>query len=134
MSIPCQLRSPPKSSRQAVRQTSLLALNLVPFLRSCASSRSPPSEIPRISLAGPPRRCQYPSRKSFVQASDLETSPVKIHEVILSIRTKLTLVSLPPMMLPYRINFVVTVLIVASTISAAIDLAKENFGLDAGVL
>jgi hypothetical protein len=38
------------------------------------------------------------------------------------------------MMLPYPIDFVVTVLIVASIMSTAIDLAKEKFGPDAGVL
>jgi hypothetical protein len=50
-----------------------------------------------------------------------------VEGVIMSTRTKLTLASLPMMMLPYRIDFTVTVLIVTAIISTAIDLAKERF-------
>jgi hypothetical protein len=46
----------------------------------------------------------------------------------MSDRTKLTLASLAFMMLPYRIGFPVTALIVTAIVCMAIDLAREACG------
>lgn len=52
----------------------------------------------------------------------------------MSDRMKLTLASLAVMMLPHRLGYSLTVLVLTAIISTAIDLAKEMFGRDAGVL
>jgi hypothetical protein len=46
----------------------------------------------------------------------------------MSDRTKLTLASLALMMLPYRIDFPVTALIVTAIVCMAIDMAREASG------
>lgn len=52
----------------------------------------------------------------------------------MSDRMKLTLASLAVMMLPHRLGYPLTVLGLTAIISTLIDLAKEAFGRDAGVL
>ena len=52
----------------------------------------------------------------------------------MSDRMKLTLASLTAMMLPHRLGYSLTVLVLTAIMSTAIDLAKETFCRDAGVL
>jgi hypothetical protein len=46
----------------------------------------------------------------------------------MSDRMKLTLASLTIMMLPYRVGYPLSVLVLTAIMSTAIDLAKERFG------
>jgi hypothetical protein len=48
----------------------------------------------------------------------------------MSTRTKLTMVSLPTMMMPHPIGFNVTILIVTAIVCTAIDFAKARFKRD----
>jgi hypothetical protein len=52
----------------------------------------------------------------------------------MSDRVKLMLASLTVMMLPHRLGYSLTVLVLTAIMSTAIDLAKATFGRDAGVL
>jgi hypothetical protein len=49
-------------------------------------------------------------------------------------RVKLTLASLWAMMLPHQISYSVSVLVLTAIICIAIDLAKQMFNRDAGLL
>jgi hypothetical protein len=46
----------------------------------------------------------------------------------MSDRMKLTLASLTIMMLPYRVGYPLSVLVLTAIMSTAVDLAKERFG------
>jgi hypothetical protein len=51
-----------------------------------------------------------------------------MERVAMSDRTKLTLASLAVMILPYRIDFLVTVLVLTAVMSEAIDMARKACG------
>ncbi len=56
------------------------------------------------------------------------SAQASLERVVMSDRTKLTLVSLTVMMLPYRIDFPLSVLLVTAIMSTAIVVMREIWG------